>query len=76
MSTPRRRARPISKMIATPFTPSDARHKLSEAKISAGTFGHQKWVLRLTAERLTKIEGHRVSMAEVVRRALRSAGIQ
>lgn len=50
------------------------KEKMSE-HLSAGLPAHMKAALRLAAERLTKIEGRRVSMSEVARRLLAAGGI-
>ncbi len=69
-----RRAVPISPIIANDWRTSDKKYRMS-SHLSAGMTDHQKMVLRITAERLSKVEGRRVSMSEVARRALASAGV-
>jgi 3-mercaptopyruvate sulfurtransferase SseA len=40
-----------------------------------GTYGHMKDAVRIAAQRLSKMEGRKVSMSEVGRRLLAAAGL-
>ena len=46
------------------------------ARASAGMTEHQKAALKLAAEKLSKQEGRRVSMAEIIRRLCAMGGIK